>query len=181
MRKILLFLSFLSMNFIHAQLIVNNTTQTPAQLVQSVLLGNGLTVSNIKFNGSAASAATVRDQVGKFTNGNTTNIGLNSGIVLATGKATVAMGANNAGGASQASAFPLSPGDSDLDLLTSGTIDNKSILEFDFVPTGQNLSFNFVFASEEYLEFVNTTHNDVFGFFISGPGITGPYSGNAKI
>jgi hypothetical protein len=180
MRKILLCLSFLSMNFIHAQLIVNNTTQTPAQLVQSVLLGNGLTVSNIKFNGSAAAAATVRDQVGKFTNGNTSNIGLNSGIVLATNKATVAIGPNNQGGANQASAFPLSPGDADLEMLTTGVVKNKAILEFDFVPTGQNLSFNFVFASEEYLEFVSTDYNDVFGFFISGPGITGPYSGNAK-
>ena len=147
MRKILLFLSFLSMNFIHAQLIVNSTTQTPAQLVQSVLLGNGLTVSNIQFNGSIAAAAAVRDQVGKFTNGNTTNIGLNSGIVLATNKAIVAIGPNNQGGASQASAFPLSPGDADLEMLTTGIVRNKAILEFDFVPTGQNLSFNFVFAS----------------------------------
>jgi hypothetical protein len=181
MRKILFFLALMAMNFIHAQLIVNNTTQTPAQLVQNVLLGNGISVSNIKFNGTAAGANAVRDQVGKFSNGNATNIGLNTGIILATGKANVAIGPNGQGGASQAPATPTA-GDADLDLLTTGTVKNIGILEFDFIPNGVSLNFNFVFASEEYPEFVNSTLNvnDVFGFFISGPGITGPYSGNAK-
>jgi len=47
------------------------------------------------------------------------------------------------------------------------------------VPTGDSLAFRFVFGSEEYPEYVNSI-NDVFGFFISGPGITGPYQNNAK-
>ena len=48
MKKLLLFLTFVTVNIIHGQLIVNNTTQTPAQLVQNVLLSSGVTVSNIK-------------------------------------------------------------------------------------------------------------------------------------
>ena len=32
------------------------------------------------------------------------------------------------------------------------------------------------FGSSEYFEWENTQYNDVFGFFISGPGISGPYS-----
>ena len=181
MKKTLLILALATMNFIQAQLIVNNTTQTPAQLVQNVLLGNGITVSNIKFNGTTAGANAVRDQVGKFSNGNSTNIGLNTGIILATGKASVAIGPNGQGGASQAPTTPTA-GDADLALLTTGTVKNIGTLEFDFIPNGASLQFNFVFASEEYPEFVNSTLNvnDVFGFFISGPGITGPYSGNAK-
>lgn len=50
------------------------------------------------------------------------------------------------------------------------------ILEFDFIPSSDTASFNYVFASEEYLDFVNTSFNDVFAFLISGPGISGPYS-----
>jgi hypothetical protein len=50
------------------------------------------------------------------------------------------------------------------------------VLEFDFVPSSDTVTFNYSFGSEEYLAWVNTTFNDVFGFFISGPGITGIYS-----
>ncbi|MBK7297043.1 MAG: choice-of-anchor L domain-containing protein [Flavobacteriales bacterium] len=42
-----------------------------------------------------------------------------------------------------------------------------------------DVSFNFVFASEEYPGYVCGTVNDAFGFFISGPGITGPFSNGA--
>lgn len=50
------------------------------------------------------------------------------------------------------------------------------ILEFDFVPSSDTATFNYVFASEEYLDFVNSPYNDVFSFLISGPGISGPYA-----
>ena len=52
------------------------------------------------------------------------------------------------------------------------------MLEFDFVPSGNQIAFNFVFGSDEYLEFVDQ-YNDAFGFFLSGPGISGPYANNA--
>ncbi|MBL4788789.1 MAG: choice-of-anchor L domain-containing protein, partial [Kordiimonadaceae bacterium] len=50
---------------------------------------------------------------------------------------------------------------------------NAARLEFDFVPQSDSISFNFVFGSEEYLEFVNGGVNDAFGFFISGPNPAG--------
>lgn len=46
-------------------------------------------------------------------------------------------------------------------------------MEFDFVPATDNISFNYVFGSEEYPEYVCSQFNDVFAFFISGPGIVG--------
>ncbi|MEK8178706.1 choice-of-anchor L domain-containing protein, partial [Flavobacterium buctense] len=178
MQKKILFIVFLVIGFSsYSQLIVNNT-QSPAQLVQNVLLGQGVAATNITFNGSAANATLIRDQVGHFLNGSTTNIGLDQGIILSTGKGVVAIGPNNTGGTTNATDNP-SEGDADLDQLTTNTVRNRAILEFDFVPNGQTLSFDFVFASEEYPEWANSNFNDVFGFFLSGPGIAGPYSNGA--
>ncbi len=178
MKKVFLLVAFFTFHLAQSQLIVNNSNFTPAQLVQNVLLGSGVTVSNITFNGSATASNTVQNKVARFSNGNTTNIGLTNGIILATGNAFVAIGPNDDTNDSQPST--ISPGDPDLDLLTTNTISNKTIIEFDFIPNGNNLQFKFVFASEEYPEFVNSSFNDVFGFFISGPGISGPFSNNSK-
>ncbi|MEL7421949.1 MAG: choice-of-anchor L domain-containing protein, partial [Bacteroidota bacterium] len=49
-----------------------------------------------------------------------------------------------------------------------------------FIPVNDTLRFTYSFASEEYPEYVCTQYNDVFGFFISGPGINGPYENNAE-
>jgi hypothetical protein len=173
----LILLLLLSSITIQAQLIVNSNN-TPAELVQNVLLGNNVYISNVKFNGSLINGTMLKDQATSFSNGATTNIGLNQGLLLSTGKGQVAIGPNNSGSATQASSI-INPGDSDLALITNGTIHNTASLEFDFVAQGDNISFNFVFGSEEYLEFVNSSFNDVFGFFISGPGISGPFQGNA--
>ncbi|PKO96045.1 MAG: hypothetical protein CVU14_11245, partial [Bacteroidetes bacterium HGW-Bacteroidetes-9] len=56
---------------------------------------------------------------------------------------------------------------------------DAAVLEFDFIPAGNVVEFKYVFASEEYLEYVHTNFNDAFGFFLSGPGISGPYTNNA--
>jgi hypothetical protein len=45
------------------------------------------------------------------------------------------------------------------------------VLEFDFIPEGDSISFQYVFASDEYNDFVNTAFNDVFGFFLDGENI----------
>lgn len=178
MKFFLLFICIISINTIQSQVVVGNTELTLADYVQNYLLGSGITVTNIKFNGTTAAANTIVDQVGKFSNG-ITSVGIANGIILSTGNSMIAEGPNDLSGASLAPAVPV-VGDPDLAMLTTNTVRNTAIIEFDFVPIGQNLSFNFVFASEEYLEFVNSSFNDVFGFFISGPGITGPFSGNAK-
>ncbi|MCB0792948.1 MAG: choice-of-anchor L domain-containing protein [Flavobacteriales bacterium] len=156
------------------QLVVNNT-QTPAQLVQNVLLGGGVTASNITFNGAPANVIT--EQAGEFNSTNA-NVGITSGILLATGDVANALGPNDDGGSTTGGGF-WGQTDVDLETLAGNTINDAAVLEFDFLVTGDSLKFNFVFASDEYLEFVGSQYNDVFGFFLSGPGISGPYQNNA--
>ena len=178
MKKYILLGALLFLSVAQAQLIVNNTTFTPIQLVQNSLVGPGVTPYNIMYNGVPGTV--IRDQIAKFTtNFNPTNLGLSSGLLLATGNAQLAIGPNNMGTKSQPTATP-TQGDPDLALLCGQTVRNVSIVEFDFVATGNELNFDYVFASEEYPEFANSTFNDTFGFFLRGPGITGIYSGNAQ-
>lgn len=146
-----------------AQLTVS-TALTPAQLVQNVLLGGGVTASNITYNGVAVAA-------GSF-NGATSNIGFSSGIILATGDVNVAVGPNNSGSLSNGGAGTSST-DPELTSIATNTLYDAAILEFDFIPISDTVKFRYVFGSEEYPEYVCSNYNDVFGFFISGPNPAG--------
>lgn len=154
-----------------AQLVVDDTP-TPTDLVQNVLLGNGVIATNITFTGSL-------NAIGSF-DGTAANLGIDSGLVMTTGEIVGVngpVGPNNSGSAGTDNG---EPGDPDLTAIAGVQTFNAAILEFDFIPTGDTLRFNYVFGSEEYLEFVNGGVNDAFGFFLSGPGINGPYANNAE-
>lgn len=107
-----------------------------------------------------------------------TNVGVANGLIMTTGDAGDAAGPNNFSrtGSNNFS----SETDEDLAALIPGfEIINACIIEFDFVPKSDTLTFNYVFGSEEYSEFVDKDFNDVFGFFVSGPGISGSFNNNA--
>ena len=165
---------------IQAQLLVDGT-MTPEQLVQNVLLGGGVTVSNITFNGVAAT--TVSEQAGSFIAPAASNLGLEAGLILTSGivvsdAANFDYGAN--GDVDDFASNQMGGGsDPDLELLSGQDILDAAILEFDFVPTGDSLQFRYVFGSEEYPSFTCSQYNDAFGFFLSGPGIAGPFSSGA--
>lgn len=173
---LLLVLALVGVLQVRAQLNVSNA-MTPQQLVQDVLLGGGVTAFNVTYNGQANPPANQPGR-GSFTSG-TTNLGISSGVILSSGRVTDA--ANP--GAFFASNNNNTGADPDLALLaglTNNNIFDRSILEFDFIPTGDTLRFRYVFASEEYPEYVCSDFNDAFGFFLSGPGITGPFTNNAR-
>lgn len=181
-----------------AQLIINQN-QTPRNMVQNILMGPDVVVSHVAYNGDtnnvvAPVAATTLGEIGAF-NGLNTVLGF-SGVFLCAGSAqTVLPGPNNylmqnIGGPSGVG-FWTSP-DLDLSHLTGwehwetnggNNIGNKSVLEFDFVPFNDMVSFNYVFSSEEYERWACSQYNDAFGLFISGPGIptniNGPFTNNA--
>lgn len=150
-----------------AQLVVDGSL-TPEELVEQILVGEGVTVSNITYTGVAS-------QRGYF-DGTNSNIGLDGGVILSSGDINIAVGPNNAGGAGSGVG---GAGDADLAALAGVASFDAVLLEFDFIPTGDSLKFNYVFASEEYNEYTCAGVNDVFGFFLSGPGISGPFTNNA--
>lgn len=133
-------------------------------LVENVLVGGGcFQISNVTYQGMPT-------QIGTFSNGSS-NIGFSSGIVLATGNIELAPGPNDANGSSFG--FGILTPDPDLGPLANANVYDMANIEFDFIPTQNTVTFEFVFASEEYCEYVNSAFNDAFGFFISGPGING--------
>jgi len=156
-----------------------NATMTPAQLVQNVLVQGGLSISNITFKGATGGTNGDSSQIGSFTNSSPAYLGLTSGIVLSSGYVKhIAAHGNASGNMSDATG---TPGDADLEALTGNaalTYD-AGVLEFDFIPASNIVSFEYVFGSEEYPDYVCSHFNDVFGFFLSGPGISGPYSNNS--
>ncbi|THH36434.1 choice-of-anchor L domain-containing protein [Neolewinella litorea] len=105
-------------------------------------------------------------------------VGFNRGIILSTGKVKDAVGPNKATNTGSKLSGPTP--DPDLDLIANQGVFDHSGLEFDFVPLESEVTFRYVFASEEYCEFVGAAFNDIFGFFISGPGFNGPYSNGAE-
>jgi len=143
--------------------------QTAAALAQS-LVGAGVTISNPTINCGA-------NGNGLFvvTPPNTTNLGLGAGIILTSGNSALAAGPSGTTSVSLGNGA-----DPDLTILAGQTTFDKCILEFDFVPLGDSIKFDYVFASSEYQSFTCSNFNDVFGFFISGPGIVGPFSNNSK-
>ena len=165
----------LCMHTSYAQMTVNSGF-TPLEYVQE-LVGPGITVSNVVMTNNSD------NQIGIF-DGQNSNIGFNSGVVMAAGPVNGLIG-----NAAMADAGQPGNGQTDPDLLTIAqsvtsnpsagfinSVNDVISLEFDFVPSSNVASFNFVFSSDEYTQWINSSFNDVFAFFVSGPGITGPFN-----
>jgi hypothetical protein len=147
-----------------ASIVADLTTLTPEELV-GALIGTGPntpTISNVSFTGAPSAAGTFTDLTNVF--------GFEKGIVLSTGDISYIQGPNTSDGTSQNNGLP---GDADLNALIPGYLTNDAtVLEFDFECDNlQVISFQYVFTSEEYNEYVGTAYNDVFGFFVNGVNI----------
>jgi gliding motility-associated-like protein len=164
----LLFLLLTGIPGAKAQLIVD-TSMTPQQLVQNVLLGPGVQAFNITYTGYPRA-------IGKFTALNT-GLGIDSGIVLTSGSVlandSVFFNAGPAGPNSSGSdgVANMAPGDPDLDNISSSTTYDAAVLQFDFIAMSDSVKFRYVFGSEEYSDFVNS-FNDVFAYFLNGVSVT---------
>jgi gliding motility-associated-like protein len=170
MKRILLSLVFIlaflnENNKLSAQLIVTNTL-TPAQLAQ-LITGTGVQILNPVVTPAGANS------YGKYI-ATSSNLNITEGLLLTTGTIYNAIGPNDVG--NKTTFFGNQSTPSTYTLLnnyTGKTTWEYTEFEFDIIPQGDTIKFDFVFASEEYEEWVGSQYNDVFGFFISGPGISG--------
>lgn len=150
---------------------------TPTQAL-SYLLGDNVQYSNVQYSGLAS-------QLGYISNaGNPMQIA--SGMILSTADVQN----NSPSGLGMDDLFAAGDYPDLLEIANSvpeligqdfvvTDLNDIAIIEFDFVASGNELSFDYIFGSDEYLTYVNTQYNDVFAFLLSGPGITGPYDAPA--
>jgi hypothetical protein len=132
----------------HAALVVN--TSNDANTLVSSILGSGITL----VSGSESYLGANLGASGTFSGGGSiggTGLGFDSGLLLTTGNAVGAIGPNNVSNYSGSGAY--------------------TELAFSFTTAGGNLFFNYVFASEEYNEYVGSQFNDSFRFLLDGTNI----------
>lgn len=162
-------------NYADVEYMINNVLIDPAVSAQ-------MSVSNIKLNGVAVTTGvpTTNEEIGYFSNFvSTANptppaigfAGFETGLFMSTGE--VSPLTNSGGGA-----VTTTNNDADdhlanqlQDVGSNNSLNNLTTIEFDFVAAGSSVSFDYIFASMEYTSYTCSQFNDIFGFFISGPGI----------
>lgn len=155
-----------------AQAIVT-TASVDADLLANSILGPGMTLVSPVTLLSASTAS------GTFTNGLSSGIGIDRGLVLSTGDVNLITNINDSDGHGISNGFV---GDAALTLLAGQPTLDATVLSFSFqTATRGDVGFKFVFASEEYNEFVDL-FNDTFAFYIDDenlaliPGTSDPIS-----
>ena len=151
-----------------AQIVVNNNPpfNDPDYLIQNVLLTNGFgAIPNFP-------PPPTSTQIGFFDATNS-NLGIDSGIVMVTATIEdVVPGMTGTNGVM---------GGTDPDLAnvltqigsSSSSLNDIAVINFRFVAPGDSVQFRYIFASKEYPQYICSSFNDVFGFFLSGNDING--------
>lgn len=128
--------------------------------VVAILTGSGATITNVTITGS-------KTAIGSFSAG--AGLGLDDGVVLSTGNIADVKGPNNSSGSGAGLG---TAGSAALDAIVSPFLTHDAaIIEFDVVTESPTFAIRYVFASEEYREFVDSEFNDVFAFFVNGANI----------
>ncbi|MEZ5198944.1 MAG: choice-of-anchor L domain-containing protein [Bacteroidales bacterium] len=167
----LLFIIIATFNFVNGQIEIQSGSDiTPEDMVE-YLVGEGIVYSNVTFQGAEQSR-------GIFNNGQTTNLGLASGIFLTSGAGYIIPGPNNSSSAGTNNNLP---GDPSLNNISYHTTYDASVLEFDIFPEFDTMKFKFVFGSEEYENGGVGLIGDIMGIFITGPDPAGGFYNDLNV
>ena len=181
MKKVVVLTALLVSLFTYSQNItVDSQIYTPQQLVEDILIDsdciNNITVTNVvggDFGGT--------DQSYGYFDATETTFPFERGIVLSTGRLVNVPGPNSSLSDDDATNWA---GDLDLEYaLNEGGTTNATILEFEFTSVASQVSFRYIFASEEYQENNSNTcqYSDLFGFLIRPASSQDPYDNIAIV
>jgi len=141
-------------------------TNASAMDMAEMIFGEGVTVVSASYSGDNRSS-------GIYTNGDAVAPEVtpsDSGVMLSTGRLTSFTNSRGAANQSSNTSTNTSGVDNDSafnELAGTRTYD-ASILDVDFIPTGEVMSLQFVFSSDEYPEYSGSIYNDVVGVWING-------------
>ncbi len=141
-------------------------TKANATAMANEIFGNGVQVVGASYTGWNQAS-------GIYTGGDTVAPGVtpsDSGVILSTGRAKDFT--NSFGPANQSTSTSTNTkgvdNDAGFNAIAGGPTHDASYLDVDFIPTGNTMSMQFVFSSDEYPEFANSIYNDVVGVWING-------------
>lgn len=170
MRQAFIFFFLLSINLVVSQNVTTDwTSYTPQQLIEDVLIGNTC-ISNVQVTNVVGGNFTTNDLSYGYFNANGSSFPFQEGIVLSTGKLANVDGPNTSLSDDDATNWQ---GDTDLEnILNESNTHNATIIEFEFTAPANQISFRYLFASEEYQEGNANTcqYSDLFGFLIRQSG-----------
>lgn len=142
------------------QIIIGGTN--PNDFVATALSSSNVSISNVSYTGSNGAIC--------YFSATIQNMPFTSGLLMTTGSIYSVTGPNDESNSSiDNGAAGYSPLDGTLNALTY----NAAVISFDAVPNGDTLRIRYIFASEEYPEYVGSQYVDGMAIYISGPGILG--------
>lgn len=180
MKRILVFVTLMLPLLSQAQNISVTSAQGQniATFVEQHLKGNGVYITNVKFNNVQGNITF--PQIGTFNSNGFPYLQMDQGVVMTTGNVSVAAGPNNSGSASSQVTTHYTDPMSQMAALVSNPLTSCATLDFDFVSISPYITLNYCFGSEEYDEYVWSSFNDVFAFFVTGPNPDNPQSTMTK-
>ncbi|MCB2130161.1 MAG: choice-of-anchor L domain-containing protein [Rhodobacteraceae bacterium] len=141
-------------------------TNASAMQMANAIFGSGVTVVGASYLGDSNSSAI-------YSNGNALSPGVvpaDTGVILSTGR--VRDFTQSSGDPNRSTGTSTNTGGVNNDPLFNALAGSRTydaaILNVDFIPTGNVMTMQFVFSSEEYPEYVNTQFNDMIGIWVNG-------------
>jgi gliding motility-associated-like protein len=177
---LLFFVVLITISSYSQNITVDSQTYTPQQLIEDILIDSDC-ITNISVTNVVGGNFGSTEQSYGFFDATGTSFPFQNGIVMSTGRLANVPGPNNNLSDDDA---PNWLGDTDLEFaLNESNTFNATILEFDFTSIASQVSFRYLFASEEYQE--NNPNScefsDLFGFLIRPTAGQNPYENIALV